>query len=85
MTRQSNRRTPTDPWTARNKAAYEAIASKLTAKGFTRQRRVAGDIFRRREDGLRIQLTRKLGTTDLRMCEVGTMRPIEWHELREDS
>jgi len=81
MTRQINRRTPTDPWTARNKAAYEAIASKLTAKGFTRQRRTAGDIFRRREDGLRIQLTRKLGTTDWRLCEVGTMRRIEWHEI----
>jgi hypothetical protein len=59
----------------------EAIASKLTAKGFARQRRVAGDIFRRREDGLRIQLTRKLGTTDWRLCEVGTMRRIEWHEI----
>ncbi len=35
MARQINRRTPTDPWTARNKAAYEAIASKLTTKGLT--------------------------------------------------
>jgi len=81
MTRQINRRTPTDPWTARNKAACEAIASKLTAEGFTRLRRTAGDIFRRRQDGLRIQLTRKLRTTDWRLCEVGTMRRIEWHEL----
>ena len=81
MTRQINRRTPTDPWTARTEAAYEAIASKLATKGFTRHRRTAGDIFRRREDGLRIQLTRTLGTTDWRLCEVGTMRRIEWHEL----
>ncbi len=82
MTRQINRRTPTDPWTARNKSASEAIATKLTAKGLTaRQRRTAGDIFRRRQDGLRIQLTRKLATTDWRLCEVGTMRRIEWHEI----
>ncbi|MCP4594110.1 MAG: hypothetical protein GY842_25555, partial [bacterium] len=72
MTRQINRRTPTDPGTARTKAAYEVIASKLAAEG---------DIFRRREDGLRIQLTRKLATTDWRLCEVVTMRRIEWHEI----
>ena len=76
-------RTPTDSWTARIAAAYEVIASKLSSEGFTRRRRAAGDIFRRRQDVLRIQLTRKLGTTAWRLREVGPMRQIAWHELRE--
>lgn len=42
----------------------------------------AGDIFRRRLDGLEIQLTRKLCGSEWHLREVGTMKRIEWHELR---
>ena len=66
-------------------ARYEAVAEKLVALGFTRLRRRAGDIFRLRRNGLQVQLTRPIGTFDWGVREVGTMRRIEWPELRAAS
>lgn len=75
----------TDTRTAYDKALYEYVADKLVMAGFTRLRRRAGDIFRRRHDGLQVQLTRPIGRLDWRVREVGTMRLVEWPELRAAS
>lgn len=63
-------------------ARYEVVADKLVTLGFTRLRRRAGDIFRLRRNGLQVQLTRPIGTPDWGVSEVGTMRRIDWQELR---
>ena len=79
---KTHRTRPTADWHTRVNACYEASADLLVSKGFTRLHRRAGDIFRRRQDGLEIQLTRKLCSTEWKLREVGTMKQIQMHELR---